>query len=411
MPRQSLGAAVRSVFFWFHLVLGVSAGALILLMSVTGVMLGFERQMIGWIDGKPRAAVPANPVRLELDSLFSVAGIDRAAVASVVAKAAPHEPVLVRFRERGAAPKPLDPYTGAELAGASGTAGQEFFSALRRWHRYVGAEAAEARAMGKLAAGVANLVFLFIVLSGLYLWWPRRWTRQAVRATTVPRVSLSGKARDFNWHNVAGFWSAIPLALIVASGVFISFRWPGQWLDRIAGSPSEKAAAIAAMNAPAEPAAAVSSSAPSARAERAEPEPVRVGDAPLAAWFATATAAYPEWRQVTITLPGPRDTTASLAVAEGNTYRPDLRSTLVIDPVTASVRETRDYASLSTARQIRAWVRFGHTGEVFGIWGQIVATIVTGAGALLVWTGWALSWRRLRAWWRRRAPDITSAVL
>ena len=49
MPRQSLGATVRLVFFWFHLVLGISAGALIMLMSVTGVMLGFERQMIGWI--------------------------------------------------------------------------------------------------------------------------------------------------------------------------------------------------------------------------------------------------------------------------------------------------------------------------------------------------------------------------
>lgn len=396
MPRQSLGATVRSVFFWFHLVLGISAGALIMLMAVTGVMLGFERQMIGWIDGKPRAEVPANPVRLELDSLLNVAGIDRAGVASVVVKAAPHEPVLVRFRERGATPKPLDPYTGAVLAGASGTSGQEFFSALRRWHRYVGAEAAEARAKGKLAAGVANLVFLFIVLSGLYLWWPRRWTKQTVRATTVPSIALSGKARDFNWHNVAGFWSAIPLALIVASGVFISFRWPGQWLDRIAGSEKEKAAAIAAMNAPApEPT-------PSRREESAEPEPVRVGDAPLAAWFSAAASAYPAWQQVTITMPAPRDSTATIAVAEGNTYRPDLRTTLVIDPVSAAVRETRDYASLSTARQIRAWVRFGHTGEVFGLWGQLFATIFTGAGALLVWTGFALSWRRFRAWWRRR---------
>jgi uncharacterized iron-regulated membrane protein len=412
MPRQSLGATVRSVFFWFHLVLGISAGALIMLMSVTGVMLGFERQMIGWIDGKPRAEVPANPVRLELDSLFSVAGIDRAGVASVVVKAAPHEPVLVRFRERGATPKPLDPYTGAVLAGASGTKGQEFFSALRRWHRYVGAEAAEARATGKLAAGVANLVFLFIVLSGLYLWWPRRWSRQAVRATTVPSVSLSGKARDFNWHNVAGFWSAIPLALIVASGVFISFRWPGQWLDRIAGSESEKAAAIAAMNAPAAAPAAAGASATRERAPD-EPAPVRVGDAPLAAWFNTAATARPAWQQVTITMPAPRDSTATLAVAEGNTYRPDLRYTLLIDPVSAAVRETRDYGALSTARQIRAWVRFGHTGEVFGIWGQIFATIFTAAGALLVWTGFALSWRRLRAWWRRRggSAPVTSGAL
>jgi uncharacterized iron-regulated membrane protein len=112
-------------------------------------------------------------------------------------------------------------------------------------------------------------------------------------------------------------------------------------------------------------------------------------------------------------MPAPRDSTATLAVAEGNTYRPDLRYTLLIDPVSAAVRETRDYGALSTARQIRAWVRFGHTGEVFGIWGQIFATIFTAAGALLVWTGFALSWRRLRAWWRRRggSAPVTSGAL
>jgi hypothetical protein len=57
-------------------------------------------------------------------------------------------------------------------------------------------------------------LFLFIVLSGLYLWFPRQLTSGAAPAhASGSGVGLPGKARDFNWHNVIGFWSMIPLFL------------------------------------------------------------------------------------------------------------------------------------------------------------------------------------------------------
>ena len=43
--------------------------------------------------------------------------------------------------------------------------------------------------------------------SGFYLWFPRKWTWQHVRAVMLFSGKLRGKARDFNWHNVIGFWS------------------------------------------------------------------------------------------------------------------------------------------------------------------------------------------------------------
>ena len=121
---------------------------------------------------------------------------------------------------------------------------------------------------------------------------------------------------------------------------------------------------------------------------------------------------YPEWRSITVTVPSVRDTSASIAIAEGNTFRPDLRSTLILRANTASVLAVRDYASLSTARKIRAWTRFSHTGEVFGVTGQIIATLVSAVGVLLVYTGIALALRRFAAWVRRRgrAPALQPAV-
>lgn len=73
--------------------------------------------------------------------------------------------------------------------------------------------------------GASNFVFLFIVTSGFYLWWPRKWTRHSLRAIMWFRRAQGGRARDFNWHNVFGFWSALPLFVVVLTGVVISYTW------------------------------------------------------------------------------------------------------------------------------------------------------------------------------------------
>ncbi|HRN53385.1 MAG TPA: PepSY domain-containing protein, partial [Gemmatimonadaceae bacterium] len=88
----------------------------------------------------------------------------------------------------------------------------------------------------------------------------------------------------------------------------------------------------------------------------------------------------------------------------------DLRWTLGLDRASAVVATASGYDDLSAARKIRAWVRFGHTGEVFGIPGQILATIASAVGVLLVWTGFALAWRRWLNWLRRRRRRSVPAV-
>ena len=41
---------LRSVLFWLHLACGVVAGVVILIMSVTGVLLTYQRQITAWAD-------------------------------------------------------------------------------------------------------------------------------------------------------------------------------------------------------------------------------------------------------------------------------------------------------------------------------------------------------------------------
>ncbi|MBI3792493.1 MAG: PepSY domain-containing protein, partial [Gemmatimonadetes bacterium] len=215
---------IRAVLFWVHLVMGTTAGVVILVMSVTGAMLGFEREIVDAIDGAPKATVPAGAVRLPLDTLFARARLAPSDVSLLSIRRDPAEPVVARARARGAPTRLLDPYTGADLPRPTTGRAAETMQAVRRWHRFLGQE--NGRGVGRTLTGAANLLFVFLGLTGLWLWWPRRWTAAIVRSTTIPAFRLSAKAREFNWHHVAGIWLAIPIILVSASGVFLSYEWP-----------------------------------------------------------------------------------------------------------------------------------------------------------------------------------------
>ena len=66
------------------------------------------------------------------------------------------------------------------------------------------------------------------------------------------------------------------------------------------------------------------------------------------------------------------------------------------------------FESLSQGRRLRTWLRFAHTGEVYGLVGQTIAGVVSFGGAVLMYTGLALAFRRFLAW-RLRVRNARSA--
>ena len=235
---------LRTVLFWLHLACGVIAGAVILIMSVTGVLLTYQRQITAWADTRGYRIEPA-PQRLPADALLQR-----------VAESRPDlSPTALVIRSEPAAPASftigtgrqlfVDPYTGEVLGEGNGQGVRAFFRVVVEWHRYVAASGAS-RPLGRAVTGASNLAFLFIVTSGLFLWWPRSWTRPTIRNITWFKGGLRGRARDFNWHNAIGFWSAIPLAIIVAGGVVISYPWATALVYRAYGEAPPAPAGAAA---------------------------------------------------------------------------------------------------------------------------------------------------------------------
>ena len=408
----------RKCVFWLHLTAGLVVGVVVLVMSVTGVLLTYQRQMTAWADRGYRSAPPtAGQSRLPVSTLAeSVAQAQSAGAPSAVTiESDPEAPAVVRFGRRPALY--VNPYTG-QVLGEGSQRVRALFRGVTDWHRWL-ATSGENRSVGKAVTGAANLGFLFLVVSGFYLWWPRSWRPGVLRAVVWFKGGLRGKARDWNWHNVIGFWCAAPLFVVVLSGVMISYPWATNLVYRIVGdeppaqggrdggAPAAGAGASATRPSGAgSPAPGAPRGEPGTRAEgegghRNGGETAAAKSVELASTLAGIDAAIdvaskhaPSWRSLTVQVPASATAPIVLSIDEGDGGQPQRRGTLTVDRTTGAVAKWEPFASLSAGRRLRSILRFAHTGEVAGLLGQTIAGLVSAGAAVLVWTGSALSYRR-----------------
>ncbi len=415
----------RQVIFWSHLVIGLTAGLVIAMMAVTGTAMAFEKQIVAWAERDGAVVQPTAAPRRSLDELQKAfrAAQPEARLSAITVSVDPTAAlVFTAGREEIFY---VDPFSGA-IHPASAPKLRAFFHTMEECHRWL-TLSGEKRNLGKGITGAAASLFFLLAVSGLYLWWPRTLTWRGFKAILTFNFQLAGRARDFNWHNVIGFW-CLPLLLVTTlTGVIMSYRWANDALYRLAGTepPAQEAP-------PAPPVFEIKRPSPEAR--------------PLAAdlLLAAVQKDFPKWDAMTLRLGNPRGQrpagnvapgaptakTASLAhtsqnpearrerptgageprrdpqavtlsVHESDQWPRTAATTLTLNPFTGEVLKRDAFADQPAGRQARFWARHLHTGEALGLGGQIA--MATGAiGALfLVYTGFALSWRRF---FGKRAP-------
>lgn len=383
---------MRRVCFWIHLTAGLVAGLVILVMSVTGALLALEPQVTRLAERAQRTVVPpaARPERLGPEALLASVLRFRpeARPSAVTLDADPTASALVAIGREGVLH--LDPYTGRVL-GAGARSTRAFFRSVTDWHRWL-ALAGESRATGKAVTGACNAAFLFLSVSGIYLWWPKQWTARFVRPVVWFQGGLAGRARDFNWHNAIGLWSAPVLFFLTLTALVISYPSIGNWLysqpPPAGGSP---AGAPRGEGRPARP--------EGERREGREEKPLTPESfAGLDRAFALTKSQMPDWTLAVLRVPARPDAPATVAVTDSASRSPYGRSSLTVDTKSGAVAKWEPFSGFATGRKLRNAARWTHTGEILSWPGQIVAGLASLGGAFLVYTGLALSWRRFRAW-------------
>jgi uncharacterized iron-regulated membrane protein len=301
---------------------------------------------------------------------------------------------------------------------------------MERIHRFLGLSEKSTRPVGEAITGATSATFLFLSLSGLYLWWPRNWSWRSVRAVTVFNLRLLGKARDFNWHNSVGFWLSPFLILITLTALPMSYRWANNLLFRATGNepPAQGPGTSPAITVPIPELGTkkLGYDALLAAAQKEAPNwtetTIRIGNArgasggnprrdnrpapdqnpelkssdrnPISEARANQPADEPRERRSESGAMGRGAQAVNITIRTAGQWPLFSSTTLTLDPFTAAVLKKETFADQNAGRRLRTWARYLHTGEAFGLPGKLFASFAALGALILVWTGIALSWRR-----------------
>ena len=372
----------RKITFWLHLISGVFAGIFIFIMCVTGALLSFESNILDYSERDMRV------VQMPLENAQHLP------IQQLIAKISEAKPnvkpsnITLQNDKSAAATVALgrdgqifvNPYTG-EITGEGAKNWRGFFRVVEDLHRWL-AIPGDGRFVGKTLNDAANFLFLFLAVSGVYIWFPRRWSWKHFKAALTFRWKITGKARDFNWHTVIGFWSSFVLIILTATAVVMSYSWANNLVYTMTGSEPP-------------PQQQRPPNAPNNQADAPDGSPENLD----AIW--TKAENYTTWQSIGLRLPIVKDEVV-FTIDEGRYWNKFGRSTLTIDAKTGEVSKWESYGDQNAGRQLRSWIRFTHTGETGGFIGQLISFLACLGGAILVYTGFALAWRRYHLWLKKR---------
>ncbi|MGE0624353.1 MAG: PepSY-associated TM helix domain-containing protein [Pseudomonadales bacterium] len=390
---------LRKALFWMHLATGVAVGLVVLMMSATGVILTYERQILDATAQK--VAVPADGTTLPLSDLVRTTTNDGFEPTHLTLHADPSKPLELRAGRSGS--RLIDPYTGERLTAANRTL-DAFFAAVTRWHRWFDAGDDE-RATARAITGGANLAFLFLLLSGAWLWLPGTVSRATFRRRLWFTGARTAAQRDYTWHHVIGFWSLLPLVVIVATGTVFGYGWANRLAYNLAGEepPVRSAPGPAGQHA----------SAPVAGMRPGPADALPLDTLPLEMLLARAVDAFEAelgpWNAVTVTLPETGATRIQFQFDQGTGGQPQRRHGLTLEVARGDLLGWSRFQDQSVGTRLRSWIRFLHTGEALGFAGQTVAGVASLGAVFMVWTGLSLSLRRFRRYQRRRLARTSIA--
>lgn len=369
---------IRKAIFWTHFVIGLLAGLFIFVMSVTGLALTYQPQIERWARNNAiEAPAGGSPVSIEAAAAAARSlGAEDGARLTI-----PRDRTQVMDVEVG--PREvmhLDPYTGTALPQDTGRIAVRLFGRVLALHRWLSPSGGPSRLGGEINAA-ANLVFTFVLVTGAVLWWPRSWRWPILRTRMLLRRNLPTiQARDYNWHHVFGFWCLAPLCAIAVTGVLLSYGSLGSAVYAFV----ERARPDVSLSAPED--------------DRTGPAP-QSRNLPLDTLLARAAERAERWSNAVITLPSEHSNSVRIALTRGNGLRAASVDTFIVARDGSSI-ERLPGASTSA----RSFVRYLHTGEIYGIPGQTFAGLASLGSAMLVYTGLSLGLRRLMRMLRAATP-------
>lgn len=207
----------KKIIGFIHLWLGLVSGLLVLFLGLTGCMLVFQREI----------ETVTNPFQY----IKERSGTDMlpSALKTIAEKQLPGKhPHSILYQEGKAAQAIfygddyydivyIHPYTGAVQKVKN--MNRDFFRIVIGGHYNLWLPVS----IGQPIIASATLVFLFMMISGIVLWWPKN--KAARKQRFKIKLNARWRRKNYDLHNVLGFYMSWIAIFIAISGLVMGFQW------------------------------------------------------------------------------------------------------------------------------------------------------------------------------------------
>jgi uncharacterized iron-regulated membrane protein len=374
LERKDLhGAPVREVtsfrrVIWrWHFYAGIIVAPVLIVMAGTGAFYVFCDEIEELAHARVMFVVPGDSRVSYEQQLATVAAAVPSgfAVRSVVASPEPTRATIFYVEREGKFQRVfVDPYRGT-LMGRLGAdeAPEKFFDVVLEIHRslFIGT-------VGRVVTELVTCWSVVLVMTGAYLWWPRKLGR--VWGTWLPRIRRHPYLTLRDWHAVTGAYIVVIVVIIACTGLMYTYAWGAgySYAENLSGAND------------------LLLKPPASRS------PAAAKRLPLDAILSAASENLPG---STLLLQFPRDLGGSIVVFGNSPSGPASDGVVALDPATGEVLTRRTTSQYPALKWWRSWNYPLHVGSVLGVPTKIVWLIVCFGLMVLPVTG---TWM----WWQRR---------
>ncbi|QGM44341.1 PepSY-associated TM helix domain-containing protein [Methylocystis heyeri] len=380
--RRARSQAQRRLWLDVHLYLGLVVGAMLAVIGLTGSLLVFWQEIDEWLDPAmftvaappegERAFAPLSDIRAALEGALP----EGAKAGGFSAPRTENGCYKVYYQEKSSGDTRrlcIDPYRAKVLDdkvywSKSGVLGHSFMSFLFQLHwslllyDFFGDNG--------VVVGVAAILLIVSVASGVYLWWPPpgKW-----RAALTLKSGARGERLNYDIHKLAGIYTALVMLAVLVSGISMNLHDQFVW--------------------------AVERAAPLSPAQRGENKsgPAEGRSAiPFEAAVADAAASYPEGRLANVGFPEKEDGVYKICRDEIAALSRFIGTRCVdVDQYSGAILGVADPVEGTAGDVFMQWQWPLHSGRAFGMPGRLLV-FATGLACPALFVTGVIRWLQKR---------------
>lgn len=372
---------MRKIFRNIHLWLSVPFGILITLICFSGAALVFEKEVMELCHRELYFVKKVEAAPLPMEQLMTKVAAtlpDSVSVTGVNISSDPERAYQVTLSKPRRASMYVDQYTG-EITGKYERA--PFFNFMFRMHRWLLDSMKQDGGIfwGKMIVGTSTLMFVFVLISGVVVWWPR--TRKALKNSLKIVANKGWRRFWYDLHVAGGMYALVFLLAMALTGLTWSFQWYRTGFYKTFGVEVQPSMGHgnAASNATAK--GGKRDGKPEGREGRGAHR-----YSPYTNWqqvYEQLAEANPDYKQISVS-----DGSASVAVPRFGNQRGTDR--YKFNPRNGEITETTLYKDLDNSGKIRGWIYSVHVGSWGGMLTRILTFVAALIGASLPLTGYYL---------------------